>query len=229
MLRTAGCPFQLVVGDGGSTDGTLDMLRSFERAGRLTVELAPGGRSHTDWLDKWIAECPTHYAVFSDSDVEFRRAGWLAAMVVAAHRERAALVATRIQARGGVDYRHPKTGAARVLAERPEPWLMLLDVQQIRGVVTTSFRYRDEPKADGTGKVGFDTAAAFFRDLKAAGLSYVELPREFQRSYRHYGSMSWKRLQDAEMPPRERARQLAKLVRISANLQRARVQDRFVG
>jgi glycosyltransferase involved in cell wall biosynthesis len=221
MLRTAGHPFELVVGDGGSTDGSLEMLRNFEQAGLLTVQLAPGGRSHTDWLDRWLAECPARYAVFSDSDVEFHREGWLRDMVAAAQREKAALVATRIQARGGVPYTHPRTGARRILAERPEPWLMLVDVEQVRGAVTTSFAYRDELQPDGS-KIGFDTAAAFFRDLQAAGLHYVEMPDEFARAYTHYGSMSWKRLRDGGMPVATRAKQFAKHAKVWVNLRRAR-------
>jgi glycosyltransferase involved in cell wall biosynthesis len=228
MRRTAGYPFHLVVGDGGSTDGSLDMLRTFERQGWLTLEIAPEGRSHTAWLDKWLSECPDRFAVFSDSDVEFHRHGWLRQMVEAAGRTDAALVATRIQARGGVEYRHPRTGAERLLAERPEPWLMMLDVEQVRGAVDASFAYRDEVAPDGTRKIAFDTAAVFFRELQSAGLGYVEMPPEFARSYTHYGSMSWKRLRDQGMPVSLRAKQLVKHARVRVNLTRARLQTRDV-
>jgi hypothetical protein len=228
MRRTAGHPFELIVGDGGSTDGSLDMLRRFERNGWLGLELAPGGRTHAEWLDKWHAECPARYAVFSDSDVEYHELGWLADMAGAAHRSNAALVATRIQARGGVPYTHPRTGARRTLAERPEPWLMMIDVTQTRGVVTSGFGYRDEPAPNGEGKIGFDIAAAFFRELQACGLTYVEMPDSFARAYTHYGSMSWKRSRDRGIPLVHRARQLAKLARVKVNLARARSRTRML-
>jgi glycosyltransferase involved in cell wall biosynthesis len=226
MRRRAGAPFELVVGDGGSTDGSLDVLRHFERDGWLTLEIAPGGRTHAAWLDKWFAECPTRYALFSDSDVEFHRDGWLHDMVETARRTGAALVATRIQARGGVEYRHPQTGARRILAERPEPWLMLVDIAQTRGVVETSFAYRDEIDPNTGRKIGFDIGAAFFRDLQQAGLTYAEMPPDFARAFTHYGSMSWKRLRDQKMPIVHRARQLLKHARVRVNLTRARLHAR---
>ena len=225
MRRTAGYPFELVVGDGGSTDGSLEMLRRFERDGWLTLEVAPGGRKHAEWLDKWHAECPTKFAVFSDSDVEYHQLGWLAEMVTAARNQNAALVATRIQARGGVPYTHPRTGARRILAERPEPWLMMIDVTHTRGNVTSGFEYRDETAPSGEGKIGFDIAAAFFRDLQAQGLTYVEMPADFQRAYTHYGGMSWKRSRDRGMPLTHRVKQFVKAARVRANLVRARRDD----
>jgi glycosyltransferase involved in cell wall biosynthesis len=225
MHHFAGAPFTLVVGDGGSTDGSLEMLRKLEAEGWLTLEVAPEGRTHAAWLDKWFAECPARYAVFADSDVEFLRPGWLRDMLDAAHRSGAALVATRIQARGGTAYRHPATGVERILAERPEPWLMMIDVEQTRGVLDTGFAYRDETRPDGT-KVGYDTSAAFFRDLQAAGMTYVEMPESFAHAYHHYGSMSWQRTGDRRMPIARRAKQAAKHARAFLAIYRARLRCR---
>lgn len=222
MREFAGYPFELVVGDCGSTDGSLEMLQRFEQRGWLELEVAPDGRRHPDWLDRWFATCSARYAVFCDSDIQFLRPGWLRGMVERAQEQDAALVATRVQARGGVPYRHPRTGARRILAERPEPWLMLIDVEKTRGVVTTSFAYRDELQPDGRTKVAFDTTAAFFRDLQAAGLRYTEMPPDFARSYHHYGSLSWQRSQDRSMPLTVRAKQTLKRARVRVNLQRAR-------
>lgn len=222
MHRFAGHPFTLVVGDCGSTDGSLEMLRTLAAEGRLHLEVAPEGRRHPDWLDRWYRECPTRYLVFADSDVEFRRPNWLHEMVGRAEATGAALVATRIQARGGVPYRHPVTGAEATLAERPEPWLMLLDLSQLRGRVDTSFAYREEAAAGAAGKVAFDTSAAFFRDLQRAGLSYAEMPPRFARAYHHYGSMSWQRGADRRMPLARRLKQTAKRARVALALRLAR-------
>jgi glycosyltransferase involved in cell wall biosynthesis len=224
MRQFAGYPFELVVGDCGSTDGSLEMLGRFEARHWLHLEVAPDGRRHPDWLDGWFATCPTRYAVFCDSDIQFRRPGWLRAMVERAQRDGVALVATRIQARGGVHYEHPVTGARRVLAERPEPWLMLVDIEQTRDVVTTSFAYRDELQDDGT-KIAFDTAAAFFRDLEESGLHYAEMPPEFAHAYRHYGSLSWQSAHDRSMPMTVRVKQALKRARVRINLRRARLHE----
>jgi glycosyltransferase involved in cell wall biosynthesis len=222
MRHFAGYPFDLVVGDCGSTDGSLDMLERFRRRDWLQLEIAPDGRRHPEWLDGWFATCPTRYAVFCDSDVQFRGEGWLRQMIERARSDDAALVATRIQARGGVRYEHPVSGARRILAERPEPWLMLVDIEQTRGVVETSFAYRDELQEDGQTKVAFDTAAAFFRDLKASGLRYAEMPSGFARSYRHFGSLSWKSPGDRRMPVSVRAKQALKRSLVQIELRRAR-------
>jgi glycosyltransferase involved in cell wall biosynthesis len=222
MHRYAGFDYELVVGDCGSTDGSLEMLRELEQRKVLTLEVAPDGRAHGEWLDRWFALCPARYAVFVDSDVEFLREQWLHDMVETATTTGAALVATRIQARNGVQYKHPTTGSPRVLAPRPEPWLMLIDVEQTRGVVLDGFAYRDEPPTDGGAKTAFDIGAAFFRGVERAGLLYAEMPPEFARAYRHYGGMSWQRMNDRGMPFARRMKQGAKAVQVRSHLRRAR-------
>ncbi len=225
LVARAGHPHQLRVGDCGSTDGSLELLRRLAGAGWCSLEVAPEGRAHPDWLDGWLADSTGRYLVFCDSDVEFRRDGWLAAMVETAVAHDAALVATRIQARNGVPYRHPVTGATATLAARPEPWLVLLDVDQVRDHITTSFAYTESTNADGT-KIAYDTMAAFFADLEAAGLRYAEMPTSFARSYRHYGSMTWQKLDAARMPWRRRTKQLAKLAWVNVKLRVARARYR---
>lgn len=219
LIGRAGYPVEVTVGDCGSTDGSLPMLETFAAAGVIDLEVAPEGRAHPEWLDRWFAACDTPFAVISDSDVEYLRPGWLRDMMATARREGAALVATRIQAVGGVPYVHPVTGARRTLAARPEPWLMLIDVAQVRPVVHTSFAYRDEPGPDGT-KIAYDTAAAWFRDLDAAGLRWVEMPPDFARAYRHFGSLSWQK--GRSMPLRRRIKQLTKRTWVWERLQLAR-------
>jgi glycosyltransferase involved in cell wall biosynthesis len=222
MRRLAGAPFELVVGDCGSTDGSIEMLERFAADGWLELEVAPGGRRHAAWLDQWFAACPTRYALFVDSDVEFLRAGWLREMLDAAAAHDAALVATRIQAVDGVPYRHPVSGAARLLAARPEPWLLLLDVERLRGRVTAGFAYRDEPQPDAPGgKVAYDVGAAFFRDVRDQGLTWVEMPPAFAAAYHHFGGLSWQR-GGRGLALGRRVKQALKRARVARHLRRER-------
>ena len=191
MRHYAGHAFQLVVGDAGSSDGSIEMLRGFESRGWLELEVAEGGRKHAEWLDLWLARCPTRYAVFSDSDVEYLQAGWLADLVDTAVTKEAALVCARMQWPPDA-FVHPVTGAARRLAPRPTPWLLMIDIEQVRGRVDASFRYQDvaDPDAFG-GKVAYDVGAAYFAALEAAGLTWAEMPPAWQPKFRHFGGLTW--------------------------------------
>jgi glycosyltransferase involved in cell wall biosynthesis len=220
MRHYAGRDFQLVVGDAGSTDGSLTMLRDFEARGWLELEVAPDGRKHAEWLDRWLASARADYVVFSDSDVEYLEDGWLRDMVGTAEREHAALVCARMQ-RPPDAFEHPVTGAKRRLAPRPTPWLLLLDVQQARGL-DASFRYVDvaDPDAYG-GIVAYDVGAAYFAALEAAELTWAEMPADWQSKFRHFGGLTWLKSgggTDVKM----RARQVAKLGLVHLHLWRAR-------
>ena len=222
MREHAGMSFELVVGDCGSTDGSLEMLQRMEAEGWLRLEVAPDGRRHPDWLDRWLAACTTRYLVFSDSDVEYLRPDWLRDMVTRARVTEAALVCGRMQ-HPPATFVHPKTGAARRLAPRPTPWLMLLDLEQVRGRVDASFRYEDvaDPDAFG-GKVAYDVGAAYFRELERAGLTWAEMPEAWQSHYRHYGGLTWLGARGDGVALRKRAKQLVKLATVRRHLARAR-------
>ena len=149
--RRAGIDARLVVGDGASTDGTLTMLEALERDGAISIERWPGRRLHKDWLDHWYGTSDADYLVFSDSDVFYRRDGWLRDLVDTAEREGAALVAARIQPDWSQRPRWADGTATTLPGERPEPCLMLLDLRQLRGVVAASFAYHEEPLVDRPG------------------------------------------------------------------------------
>lgn len=222
MRHYAGRPFDLLVGDGGSTDGSLPMLRDFEQRGWLRLEVAPEGRKHAEWLDHWVATCPARFAGFSDSDVEYLGAGWLDDLVRAATGTGAALTCARMQS-PPPEFVHPTTGAARRLAPRPTPWLFLLDLDQVRDRVHASFRYRDEVDPDAFGgKVAYDVAAAYYAELDRVGLRTTEMPDEFQRKFRHFGGLTWLKAGNARASWRVRTKQLTKLGLVHTHLWRAR-------
>ena len=223
MRRYAGRPFDLKVGDAGSTDGSVALLRAWEALGWLTLEEAAGGRTHADWIDGWLASCASRFAVFSDSDVEYREPGWLTDIVAMAQESGAALVCGRMLNPSGV-YVHPVTGATRRLANRPSPWLLLLDLDQVRGVVDATFQSRDvKDPASGSVGTSFDVGATYFQALVDAGLTWTEMPPEWRSKFRHFGGLTW--LKNGAMATNStvRARQMAKLGIVEARLRRARL------
>ena len=222
MRHYAGRDFRLVVGDAGSTDGSLTMLRRFEARGWLDLEVVPGGRKHAEWLDHWLAGTDARYVVFSDSDVEYLERDWLADLVDTAVTRDAALVCARMQTPPDT-FEHPVTGAKRRLAPRPTPWLLLLDTAQVRGRVDASFRYVDEADPDAYGgKVAYDVGAAYFAALEAAGLTWAEMPPAWQSKFRHFGGLTWLK-PGSDAGARVRARQLAKVGLVHLHLWRARI------
>jgi hypothetical protein len=186
----AGHPHTLTVGDSGSTDGSLAMLEGLRSRGWLELELAAGGRQHADWLDHWLRRASADLAVFVDSDVEFRRDGWLAKMVTTCLARRAALVYADF-----VDeqpYFVEPVGHTTVrLAGRPGPWLLLVDVR-LTAPVDTSFRFHaEETGAVPEGVIAYDVGGRFFLAARRAGLGCVDMPGSFRRAFRHYGGLSW--------------------------------------
>src|SRR4051794_38476315 len=155
--RFAGMPVNLVVGDGGSTDGSLEMLRRFEREGLLTLEVEPDGRRHAAWLAHWVDTSPFRYAVFVDSDMEFLSDGWLVDLVDEANRTGAAMVASRFQDLPS-ENRFDQQGRPLRYAVRPTAWLMLVDVARIRDTIPGAFGFRviDDPQRPG-GRIAYDT------------------------------------------------------------------------
>jgi len=189
LRARAGYPLHLVVGDSGSRDGSVEMLRRLEAKGWLSLDVAPAQRQHAEWLDLWLATCPTDYAVFVDSDVEFRRRGWLARLVDQAKAEGAALVAAEMVPETA-NYVEPVGGKTVRLAARPSPWLIAVDVRQVRPLAV-SFAFRAEPAAVPEGLIAYDVGGILFRSVAELGLRHRVMPPDYQRWFRHYGGLSW--------------------------------------
>jgi hypothetical protein len=189
MRAYAGRPFALTVGDSGSDDGSVEMLRSLSDRGWLDLEVEPG-RQHAEWLDDWIRRGRNSYAVFSDSDVQFLRRGWLNNLVGTAKATGAAVVYAECT-REAPGFVHPRTGEVVRLAARPAPWLFLVAARQVSGL-DVSFREDSKSAPDlPEGKIVYDVGGRFFRAVEQRGLPLVQMPPSFRRSFRHYGGLSW--------------------------------------
>ena len=191
MRRYAGARFELTVGDGLSTDGSLDILRRFERRGWLDLEVALGDepRMHGEWLDLWLRTCPNRYCVFCDSDVEFLGEDWLADMLTLMNDTGCALVCAQFTPANS-EYVHPVYDTPIQLGARPSPWLMLLDLEQVRDM-PTSFLFHEEPATDTKPSTAYDVGGDFFRTLVDRELIWHAMPEPWLRKVHHFGGMSW--------------------------------------
>jgi glycosyltransferase involved in cell wall biosynthesis len=200
----AGYPFSMRVGDCGSSDGSTDMLRSFEAKGWISLEVAASGRDHSAWLDKWLHSCEDDLVVFVDSDIEFRRQGWLRELVEHAGTTDAAMVAAEMLPEIA-DFPAPRAGMSEEdraemldrwfdghevvrLASRPAPWLLLLDLRKVRPL-DLSFAYELAPADIPEGIMAFDVGGGLFRRLQSSKMVCEVMPRSYQDAYHHYGGL----------------------------------------
>jgi Glycosyl transferase family 2 len=186
MRHYADYPFEVTVGESGSTDTSLAMLEEFKRRGWLTLEVA-AGRMHHEWKDHWLRTCPENFALFLHSDVEFR-GPWLNKLVEVATAETAALVCGEMVPEAA-HYVEPLRGRVIRLAERPPCWYTLLDVSQT-ATLPASFEFHAEESGEvPEGVIGYDTGGWFFQMLKDHGLRWTVMPRGYRRNYHHYSGL----------------------------------------
>ncbi|GAC1365165.1 MAG: hypothetical protein NVSMB32_08430 [Actinomycetota bacterium] len=216
-LRTfAGYPFELVVGDCGSTDSSPAMLESLAQKGWLSLETAPEGRQHAQWLDHWLATCSTPLAVFVDSDVEFLRPGWLSDLVATLRSRGAAAVSAELLPESA-NFIEPVGGKTVRLASRLAPWLLAIDVAKVKAL-GTSFAFRaEETSAVPEGLIAYDVGAWLLRALETAGHSFAVMDEAYRKKFHHYGGLSWLPLQG-----RRGRRKTRDLRRIDRKLQKLR-------
>lgn len=182
----AGYPCTMRVGDGGSTDGSLGALVELEHRGWLHLERAPNGRLHAEWLDHWRRKCETDLIVFVDSDVEFRRPGWLQRLVAMAMRDRSAIAyAEWLDEHLYTIHSRP----ARVVG-RPAPWLLMIAPTQLTAVRTGFAEIHMEDSESGL-VVAHDVGAVLHSEAVERGLQVSAMPRGYRRLYHHYGGLSW--------------------------------------
>jgi len=157
------------------------------------VELAVNGRDHGSWIDHWIETCQTEFAAFVDSDVEILDGTWLDTLVETARHAQATCVAAEFlgERENGVDM----WGYRRRMSRRPSPWMMLVAIEQARGMPSFSFHWQEDLSVHEKER-SYDTGGKFLEAVEAAGLVAVEAPASLGRKFRHYGGVSWtKKLQ----------------------------------
>jgi glycosyltransferase involved in cell wall biosynthesis len=180
--RDAKHSYRVVVGDCGSTDGTLPMLVRMAQCGLVDdIELAPCGRRHAAWIDHWLETCSTPYLVLLDSDVEIRRDGWLSDLHYALRRRRSVFVTVAME-----EPRPEPTRPGVTMTARPTVYCMLLDVVQARAVQRSFEEWYD-------GDVGYDVAAWFFAGVTQARRPFEVMPFSWRPTVHHFEAMSYGR------------------------------------
>lgn len=193
LLASDRSDFTILVGDGGSTDGSVLMLRELvdEFAGKIQLDLRPTGRQHHEWIEDRIAVSEADYVVFCDSDMWFRGQNPIRDLVSVAVETSAVMVAGEMCPAGpGVE---PVHGTPVLMAPRPGAWLFLVEPARVR-VLESSFAFHiREARGDTRFEwVAYDTGALWFEELRERGLPWASLPGSFTRRFRHYAGLTWR-------------------------------------
>jgi glycosyltransferase involved in cell wall biosynthesis len=187
IRRFAGYPYSLVVGDGGSTDGSVNLLSEFEERGWLHLERLQEQRSHAEWLDRWREICRSDLLLFVDSDVEFRRRDWLHRIVAATESAGAAITYAE-WLDGGL---YLDEGQSSHVLSRPAPWMLMIDQRQTHDLASSfGVEYSNRNSQVGLPIIR-DVGTAFFEEATRRRLPTLAMPASYRRTYHHYGGLSW--------------------------------------
>jgi glycosyltransferase involved in cell wall biosynthesis len=207
---------RIVVGDCGSTDGTLPMLTRYLKAGRIDdLEVAAHGRQHAEWINHWVATCGTSYLVLMDSDIELRRDWWLSRLRAGID---GAVFAAASMYPAQPDWAPAGGGPGREISERPSVHLMMLDVAKARELGTSFEPWTEYGPDLRNGERWYDVGGDFLRAIKGQGLPYSVMPDDYYLGYRHWAGVSWQRQRQHLSGHRiERARNMLKVdIRLGA-------------
>jgi hypothetical protein len=189
--RFAGCPFHLTVGDSASADGSRSLLEQMEADGWLQLMVSDAPRSHAEWLDTFLDVCTSRYAIWMDSDIELRRPGVVRDLVIQAASSQAAIIGTegqpavRTTTHDGVQ--------AMSTGRKAAIWLTIVDVPVVKSL-GYSYAPLIEAASDGDElPLHYDVGSRIEKAVEDAGYAIIAMPVEFQRSYRHFRGLSWRR------------------------------------
>lgn len=197
-------PCVVLVADNGSTDGTLEYLRSLRWLTVFPLEQRVGDgpgqpTGHGPTLDWLAARVETEWFLTLDSDVEFLHPNWLSRMLELAEGED--LVALGELEPAVVNYRARlapyvlllRTAAFASLATSFQGFTRFEDPEEARRFVERGQMYRIDASelAEYPGATLYPTAARLLEELERSGSRWQATPAEILGMYRHIGHMSW--------------------------------------
>jgi len=125
--------------------------------------------------------------LFVDSDIEFRRTGWLRALCAIVQSTRPAIAYA--------EWLEPSMftleGRPSYVVARPAPWLLLIDAEQTAKLQSSFAVAYPEGESPTGAPIIHDVGAAFFLEAVDRGLRTLALSASFRRHYHHYGGLSW--------------------------------------
>ena len=217
--RFAGCPFNLVVGDSASRDGSREMLEKLHRQGLLRLVSVPQPRRHAEWLDWFLGECPTPVGIVIDSDIEFMKHNWLVDLVGVLVEHRAGLVGSESTAESPV-FSAPNGEVIHLMPRTAAPWLMAFDTAKLRALHGSFVEVKEGE--DSSGLPNFYDVGGYMQKLaQDAGLPVVVMPASYRSKYRHFVGLSWRKAPGL----RGIARHYVKLLQVYARLMLSRFAD----
>jgi hypothetical protein len=217
--RFAGCPFNLVVGDSDSLDGSREMLEQLERLGLLRLVSVSQPRRHAEWLDWFLGECSTPVGIVIDSDIEFVGQNWLVDLLGFLVKRGAAIVGTESTVEAPV-FSAPNGEVIHLMPRTAAPWVMAFDTAKLRAIGGSFVEVRDGK--DSSGHTYFYDVSGYVQKLaQEAGLPVVVMPRSYRSKYRHFIGLSWRK----EPGLRGAARHYAKLLQVYERLMLSRFAD----
>jgi hypothetical protein len=189
--RFAGCPFDLVVGDSASRDGSREMLGKLERQGLLRLVSVSNPRRHAEWLDWFLGECATPVGVVIDSDIEFLEDNWLVDLVGFLVEHDAALVGSESTAESAA-FTTPKGDVVHLMPRTAAPWVMAFDTAKLRALGGSFVEVREGEDSAGRPYV-YDVAGYVQKLAREGGFPVLVMPASYRSRYRHFIGLSWRR------------------------------------
>jgi hypothetical protein len=183
--------YRLLVADGGSTDGSLELLERYQALSSRPVRVIRSAvpLSHQEWLDVAAAQMDTPYWVAIDSDMCFIGRSWLGDLVDRMERD-CGLYLLAAGRKPSTSYTSRVTGELVPTAPSFTSWLFCVRTSLWGALDAPSFGYDELVLPGGDDRVIYDTGAVLLAQMMERGLGHAFMPRRFRMKYFHYGSMT---------------------------------------
>lgn len=184
--------YKLIVGDSGSTDGSLEYLA--EASARLNFKVIQKEKRihHPEWLNILFETIDTPYWCSVDSDMQFFGADWLADLVAFMEYHPATYLLSAEPKLPHFDVIEPVEGSIIDLAEAPSTWLFMVRTN-LRNHIEGDFQFVSKDPDPRTKNIQcYDTGSMILQQMRDKKLQYAVMPAWYRCKYHHFGGLTWK-------------------------------------